>query len=202
MKNEDQGKKPKPLVVQLGAAEERSQALSVTPWKSYSFAPEWYQDALQEAEVGDDHGSRRREILFAVCCVESYLFEWVRDEVLNRDFKRLSTYFPQRDRRGIRERWKEVTGAVHDDGLIRGVPDLGSLNWSEFTSLVEYRDGLVHGKSSRPDTHALQEEEKPLPSKSDLDGLTPGWAVTVIDSLIRDLHMVSGTKPPSWVREA
>lgn len=199
MRHASDGKKPNPRDVQLGVAEERSQALPVTPWKHYSFAPEWYHDALHEAAVGHDHASRRREILFSVCCAESYLFESVRDDVLHQDFTKLSTYFPQSDRTGIRVRWKKVIRAVHRDRLISEVPDFSTSSWSDFTSLVNYRDGLVHGKSSRPDTHALPQEERPLPSKSHLDELMAGWAVTVIGNLIRALHRASGTKPPSWV---
>ena len=42
-----------------------------TIWLNYSFAPEWFNDALTEARTGKDHHARRREILFAVCCAES-----------------------------------------------------------------------------------------------------------------------------------
>jgi hypothetical protein len=52
-----------------------------TVWLSYSFAAEWFNDALTEARAGKDHHARRREILFAVCCAESYLVEWIRDQV-------------------------------------------------------------------------------------------------------------------------
>jgi rubredoxin len=64
-----------------------------TVWLSYSFAPEWFADALHEARAGGDHHARRREILFSVCCAESYILEWVRDQVLNRQFDRLNKYF-------------------------------------------------------------------------------------------------------------
>lgn len=46
-----------------------------TIWLSYCFAPEWFADALNEAKTGRDHNTRRREIIFAVCCAESYLVE-------------------------------------------------------------------------------------------------------------------------------
>ena len=105
--------KPKNQVVQVGTAKERSTALPITAWKSYSFAPEWYEDALNEARGGKDHHSRRREVVFAVCCIESYLFEWVRDDVLNREFSSLQNYFPDDHLRGIRERWKEVIKTLH-----------------------------------------------------------------------------------------
>ena len=65
-----------------------------TIWQTYSFAPEWFADALHEAGQTGNHHARRREIIFAVCFAESYLVEWVRDEVLNRDFNLLNQYFP------------------------------------------------------------------------------------------------------------
>ena len=65
----------------------------VTTWLSYSFAREWYSDALNEACKRNDHHARRREIVFAVSSSESYLLEWVRDAVLQRDFHKLETLF-------------------------------------------------------------------------------------------------------------
>src|SRR5919112_3743691 len=71
----------------------------LTVWLTYSFAPEWFEDALNEAKRGADHNARRREIVFAVCCAESYLFEWVRDEIIGKSnmerlMKYLNKYFP------------------------------------------------------------------------------------------------------------
>lgn len=199
-KKEDEVKQ-KSQTVSIKSVEQRSEALKITPWTSYSFAPEWYEDTIQEAKMDKGHNSRRREILFAVCCVESYLFEWVRDKILNRQFDKLSNYFPQPDRRGIRYRWKQVIRAVHEDGLIVDIPDFGTPYWSEFISLVDYRDGLVHGKSSRPNTVSLADDQRPLPSKSQLDELDPGWAAKVITNLIRTLHNAAGTNPPDWLVE-
>jgi hypothetical protein len=72
-------------------------------WLSASFARAWYEDALAEARAGDTfQHRRRREIVFAVCAVESYLLEWVRDDVLSRNFAALNTYFPPDRHRGIK----------------------------------------------------------------------------------------------------
>jgi len=193
--------KPKAQVVRMKSAEMRLTAFPPTVWISHSFAPEWYEDALNEANAGTGHRSRRREILFAVCCVESYLFEWVRDEALNRQFSDLPKYFPYDDRRGIRERWKEVLRAVHSDGLIKDLPEFGKSYWAEFRSLVDYRNGLLHGKSSRPHTDILEDDQGPLPSKDDLDEIEAGWAVQVIAQLIVELHVVAGTAKPDWLVE-
>jgi len=70
--------------------------------RSHRFAPEWFEDALSEARgptlaiVPDNRNSKRREILFAVCCVEAYLIEWVYEDILCEDSKRLLTYFSNR----------------------------------------------------------------------------------------------------------
>ena len=47
-------------------------------WRSASWASRWFADASREAHIGPDVDARRREIVFAVCFVESYLFEWTR----------------------------------------------------------------------------------------------------------------------------
>ena len=69
---------------------------NITVWLTYNWAPEWLADAHMAAQtttVAEDRKhSRRREILFAACFAESYLFEWVRDEVLDRDFEALERF--------------------------------------------------------------------------------------------------------------
>ena len=52
-----------------------------TIWQAYSWARDWFDDASIQTRLSD-HRSWRREILFSVCFAESYLFEWVRDDVL------------------------------------------------------------------------------------------------------------------------
>lgn len=89
---------------------------SVELWKYGTHAPAWFADAKQQVILGDDQ-ARRREIIFAVCAVESYLFEWVRDKVLNGEFRLLTHYFPVSQRPiGIVERWKLVINHLLEDG--------------------------------------------------------------------------------------
>ena len=71
-----------------------------TVWQSFSFVPEWFADAKAEAGLSG-HEHRRREILFAVCAAESYMFEWTRDTALNHDFSNVATYFPPDSKRGV-----------------------------------------------------------------------------------------------------
>jgi hypothetical protein len=49
-----------------------------TLWQTYSYGFEWFSDAVDQAGQRG-HGCRRREIVFAVCAAETYLFEWVRE---------------------------------------------------------------------------------------------------------------------------
>ena len=52
-------------------------------WLAYSFAPRWFADAVRELNtLLTDVDARQREILFSVAFGESYIVEWVRDEVL------------------------------------------------------------------------------------------------------------------------
>ena len=199
MSEDSEQGKPKAQIVGMKSIELRGSAEPLILWSSYSFAPEWFEDALREARTGKDHNSRRREILFAVCCVESYLIEWLRDDVLNRKFDSLPKYFPFGVHRGIRQRWRDVIRKAHSDGLIGSMPDFGKAYWEKFEVLVQYRNGLVHGNSSRPDTASLEQEERPVPSKDNLDELESGWAVRVVTDLIRPLHDAASTSAPEWL---
>jgi hypothetical protein len=97
--NED-GETPPDNTIKAGTIPSSAEAYEATLWQTYSFAPEWFEDALREAKTSNDHNARRREIVFAVSCAESYLVEWVRDEVLDRDFEKTSAIFPIRAKEG------------------------------------------------------------------------------------------------------
>ncbi len=201
MTNEESAK-PEPQVVGVPSIKARLSVGQPTVWQTYSFAPEWFEDALREAQSEPSHGARRRGILFAVCAAESYLLEWTRDEALAGDFEELNTYFPPDARRGIGWKWKKVSEQLAEDGVIQGSPDFGgSVCWQEFQKLVKFRDGLVHARSSRPQTAGLPKVEVPVPSKSDLDKLPAGWAVKTVVALIEALHQAAGTPVPDWLKE-
>ena len=195
--------KPEPAdqVIQMKPAILRIAAGNLVLWVNYSFAPDWLGDALTEARSGPGHRPRRREILFAVCFVESYLFEWVRDDILKREYNRLEKYFPTDDRTGVRERWKEVIKSLHADDLLPALPSFGDPSWSDFRTLVTHRDGLVHAKASRPDAATLSKEQKPVPDMHTLDQLAPGWPVRTVVALVKNLHAAAGTLPPAWLVE-
>jgi hypothetical protein len=175
------------------------QGQSVGLWKYGTYAPAWFADAKREASLENDQ-AELREIIFAVCTVESYLFEWVRDDVLNGKFRLLTHYFPVNQRPiGITERWKQVINHLHEDGSIPGKPNFGEHYWEEFIKLVDFRNGLVHGRASRPETAGLSEAELPEPTAEELLEKGHGWAVKVVREVIKKLHEAVGTIPPGWI---
>ena len=176
-----------------------------TIWLKYSFGREWFQDALREATVGRDHNARRRELIFAVCFAEAYLVEWVRDDILKGALNKLSEYFPPGAKRSAEDKWKEVPSALLGAGLIPASPNWGEGEaqqaWEEWLKLVRYRNGLIHARSSRPETDPQPNAEAPYPSKSDLDKLPGGWPTKVVVNLVQLLHKAAGTPAPIWLVE-
>jgi hypothetical protein len=185
--------------VEAPTAEAHAMAMRVTVWQTYHFAPEWLSDAKEQARLVDNHNARRREVVFAVCFAESYLFEFVRDSILGTDFQRVSEFFPPSHHVGIRERWKEVVGKLNDGGFLITMPPTGDKHDQEWDRLVSYRDGIVHARSSRPQTNPQPEAEQPIPSKSALDRLAPGWAARVVIERAGRLHLASGKAVPPWL---
>jgi hypothetical protein len=198
----NQTPKGSPQVISLTGIPSSAAVGTPTIWLTYRFAAEWFNDALQEARTGMDHHSRRREVIFAVCTAESYILEWIRDEVLNRDFQRLNNYFPPGRWMNVTDKWKKIPKQLLRDGLIPRIPNLENPGyWGEWLKLIEYRNGLIHARASRPETASLSEIEKPVPSKALLDSMSAGWPTRVVVELIRRLHAAVGTLVPGWVQE-
>ena len=169
----------------------------VQTWITSNLAEYWFADAVRESrdEKSDWH-ARRREIIFAVCCAESYIVEWTRDLVKNP--VELAKYFPPNARRGARQKWQEIPKQLYDNGVVTGKPDLGRGVWQEWKELVDLRDWLVHAKPSLPYTGNPGADE-PRATRGELDQISAGWAVGVVSSLIRDLHLHCGPAPPGWL---
>jgi len=180
----------------VGAADLLMVGLEPEVWIAASFAQAWFEDALREARTGPDAHARRREIVFAVCFMESYLVEWVRDIV---GPKQIAAYFPLDDRRGIRDRWKEVLKQLEKEKLIAQAPNFLLPYWEAFLRLIAYRDGLVHALASRPSSSAAPPKAKPIPPMEALGNMPPGWAVGVVVDVVRQLHQAANTPPPSWL---
>ena len=132
--------------------------------------------------------------------VESYLFEWVRDGVLNKNFELINQYFPSNRKIPITDRWKIVIDDLYKNKMISVKPDLGTFrSWEDFKTLVKFRNGLIHASASRPETSDQPETERPFPSLDDLQNKQNGWATGVVVDLIRELHQAVGTATPAWL---
>lgn len=171
-------------------------------WLIPHVAPRWLRDAEAEAEVPDNIDAKRREILFSVCFAESYLLEWVRDDVLPNGREEVLRYFNPSKRRGVREKWKEIPKKLQDEGLIQRAPDLSQCFWSDWNDLVDYRDGIVHARFSMPDGSEVAAESAPIPSQRTMTTVQSGWALRVVLVLAQELHQAAGLPMPDWLSEA
>jgi hypothetical protein len=167
-------------------------------WLDLSFAKSWYDDAVEQSRLPNSRDAMRREIIFAVCAAESYLLEWVRDAVLNRKHDELPNYFPANRKVGVQKRWKAVVKQVAKDRNSQS-QRFNSGIWNDFCTLVDFRDGLVHGSASRPQEAGQHKDLQPYPPPAELDRKSPGWAVGVVRALIEDLHRAAGTTPQKWL---
>jgi hypothetical protein len=169
-------------------------------WLSYSFAPDWFNDAYNEAVNGKDHNSKRREIIFAVCTAESYIVEWVRDYILNKNYLLLSNYFKTDQRIGTEQKWKNILNQLFREKKISKIPDCSNNEWCNFTRLIKLRNGLIHASSSKPESLSITEKENPYPSRSELDKIKHGWATRTIAIWIKHVHNEINTQAPDWLK--
>jgi hypothetical protein len=211
----DQAKDTRPIAVCIPVGVESTtgvEALQQTPqeWSANyivmaSFAEDWFVDARDEA-TRNTAAARRKEVIFAVCMLESYLFEWARDIILRKYggaklLDKLDKYFPKSDWKSLIDKWKDVPKGLCEDGLISSAPDLSGQTWQEFRERVytQYRHALIHASASRPQPKTLTSPTAPPDWKTELAGLEAGWAVRIVVRLIRDLNTKAGTNTPQWL---
>lgn len=171
---------------------------SVQFWHTASFKYQWLRDTLLESEIdGLDH--RRKEVIFAVCFLETFLYEWVREDILKNDYRELATFFPPDRKKGIFSKCKIVFNDLQKAGKVRQGPDWGAAPWQNFTKLVDLRDALIHAAVSRP----LQDTDGLVPEKiheiSSFLKLKPGWALSVVVTLATEFYKAAPIDVPSWL---
>ena len=194
-KEKENNAKVSPKTVSVSA-----KILPPTVWISANFAERWFADTKSEAKTGKDHHSLRREILFATCFLESYIYEWTRRVV---GVEAINDYYPAtprsegdpRYRRRLKEKWRQIPGELQND---KKISINSQLDLSKLGILLKYRNGLVHASASRPVTDDQPEEEKPFPSLEELKQLNPGWALDIAVDLVHQLHGALGSTPPDY----
>ena len=169
-------------VVKAGTRGMNMDAPEAKLWLTSPFAREWYADALREARDRDGRHPRRREIVFAVCCVESYLVEWVLIEVLNRDFDQLAECFPGKKKPdpdgrtgGLFERFKRFLRCVRGRGPKRERQTVGIRDrWKNVIKKLESK-GKIANRCAR-DTHQTRVLPHRLQGSVGQDGRSTAFA--------------------------
>jgi hypothetical protein len=188
---------------------ERQRAITaeLLRWEAASFAESWFHDALREARcaprcdgVNDSIlDYRRREIVFSAGLAETYIVEWLRDEVFKRVYAKLGAFFRRARMPNLREKWE--TKFVDPIFEKNGKPPPCFGDDSEWEKFVSMRNGLIHAKASRAKSRVQPKERNPEPHYRDLEQLKPGWALKLVVDRIRKLHDAWGTAPPAWLRD-
>jgi len=179
-----------------------SAKISAELWSHQTFAPEWFKDALYEAQNSNGYNSIRREIIFAVAFAESYLFEWLRDDIFKGNYNKLLTYcYLFREIRSLKEKWKEIPKKLYNDKLIVNIPKIENIKqeWDEFDKVIKYRNGLSHGTSSIPQNLSLPTGESTVPPLGELHKISPGWAIKTITGVIKQFHKAASMPTPEWL---
>jgi hypothetical protein len=166
-----------------------------TVWTADDFAASWYKDALAEARArGED--ARRREIIFAACFAECFIFEWARHKV---GLDIIHYFSPDKGhpayRRPLRTKWEQVPKELHAAKVISVCP---KLHLRRLDNLSGYRNGLLHAATSLPAINPQPEAtQPPYPTRRRLMSLQPGYAVNVVYDLVSQLcDQTSEEKPP------
>jgi hypothetical protein len=168
-----------------------------------NFAKDWFEDAYNEVTKTPYAAARRREIIFAVCATESYLFEWARDILISKyptEFlNKLTDCFPENSKKPITEKWKDVPKKLWR-GLIEGTPDLRSCQtWRTFREVYKYRNALIHAAVSWPKTEVTASLAPARDWKAELGAMGAGQAIEVVAELMRGLNDKAGTPTPDWL---
>ena len=178
--------------VNPGTLRLKAGVLSATIWSKQNFAESWFRNALNEAH-GEDLDAKLREIVFAVCFAESYLVEWVRDEICRGSLGKLADYFPSGSKMGAMQKWKKIPKQVLPNGIDW---DGNKQYWRDWDKLVKFRNGLVHASVSRPHSASQPAEANPKPTPQELHDYPHGKATKVVFELVRELHEAADTNPP------
>lgn len=175
-----------------------SAELIASPWIYQSFAKAWFKDALNEVRHGIDIDSRRREIIFAVAFAESYLVEWVRDDILKKDFGKFNLYFPINKKMSAEYKWKEIPKQLCMDKLLRETPNLKSTFWGNWKELIDCRDGFIHAVTSCPE-NLESPHKKGLTKIHKISKIKSGWATHVVIELVEQFHKAANMPTPEWL---
>ena len=161
------GKEPRHYVLHCEPGKYEIQAGEVTFWTQRRYDRRWHDDAVKEASrEGAD--ACRREIIFAVCLAESYLFEWVAT-VVQREYPGARKAVEQLL---DRERDQEVEEGAQDSLKGRNAPTAPGPRWASRQG-VEAPSELPQracARESEPGLFARHGSERPRAPRADVPG--------------------------------
>lgn len=167
------------------------------------YAEDWWTDACREvpasdADEGEIRHSMRRQIVFAVCALESWFFEWVRDDLLGQ-VRRAAVIFtpPPKQNAGVRIR--RIAKRLHREGELPNEPAFDSPDWQELPRLIRHRDGLVHGVASLPRGDVPEEAQKAMPTPKELRTWAPSEALMTVRRAVKLVTSFADAEPPDWM---
>ncbi|MCH8988210.1 MAG: hypothetical protein IIA92_05315 [Chloroflexi bacterium] len=181
-------------MVQPKPIKAKASVVSPSIWQSANFAESWYRDALKESVAGGAD-ARRREILFATCFLESYIFEWARRNLQIEEVNNFLISKPRR-MRSLLTKWKKIPQELFEADKLNTKP---VLDVSGLDDLIKHRNGLVHAHASRPANPSQAAETMPFPTINELEHREPGWACKIAVELISELHRQIGTAVPDYL---
>ena len=167
-----------------------------------NYAEDWYSDALAEVNDSANRKNKRREIVFAACFLESYIYEWVRN--YGTDF--LAKYFSDTAKnidgeyytKGLKNKWKYMPPEIANE---LGVAKDLELDLSGLGRLIKLRNGFVHARASKLYNSFTNKKDRPVPTQEELDNnIKSGWAVSVAENLVISLHEKMNSDAPSYLK--
>lgn len=173
-----------------------------------SYAERWWEDARSEvpaAGASDEDGATRhavrRQVVFAVCAMESWFFEWVREDVLG-DVTAAARLFDDAPD-PVSDRVKFVLRELHDHGEIDGEPSFGdSEAWDDLHDLLGHRNGLVHALASLPRGDVPPDAGESRPTPRELAELAPARPLEVVRNAVDLMTSFADDAPPDWMEVA
>lgn len=181
-----------------------SDEIGVSAYSRY--AERWWEDAAGEAaaaaDAGDERAVRdavRRQIVFVVCALESWLFEWVRDDVLS-DVAAASALFVEGGRERLTDRIKRVLCELHAQGELATEPGFAESDaWEDLHDLLDDRHGLVHAVASLPRGDVPEDAEKARPTPERLEALAPAEPLVTVRGVVKLVAGFADDEPPEWM---
>lgn len=202
MTTENERKKAEPGIIEMQATVVGTITASAYIVAEANLAKEWFADMVREAErqTEDIVGAIRREIVFAVCFAESYIFEWAREVAGSHE---VIKYFKFREPfEDVKQKWKTVPAELHEKGLIDTESE-PSIDWGQMGEVTKYRHGLVHGAASIPSGLKTEEDEppQPMPTLSHLRRRGQRWALAAVLKVVEQLHRETDTPLPEYLED-